>query len=320
MHHYGETRARGVPIRFVSAPVVKRPAKRASPDAWNADKRERKQHNVSTLFVAEAQAARAEFDRAGVADKVLVLAVHGSFCNRTVFQAEFERTTLVARARKDACLCRRAGAGERRFYAKEKFSPEAVRQDESVRWRTAKLWFGGKRRKLRYKLLTGVYGQRGAKRRELRLLVLAPTPYRKQRRGRWLYRRAAYLLSTELEASPARLLQIYLDRWQIEVNHREEKDTLGIGQAQLRNPQSVERQPLLCVAAYAALLMAGLEAYGCGRGSPYRTLPKWRKRAARPSCLDLLTLLRQQATENPLLLQPFGINPSLESLALSPAA
>ena len=64
MHPYGETRARGVPIRFVSAPVVKRPAKRASPDAGNADKRERKQHNVSTLFVAEAQAARAEFDRA----------------------------------------------------------------------------------------------------------------------------------------------------------------------------------------------------------------------------------------------------------------
>jgi hypothetical protein len=32
------------------------------------------------------------------------------------------------------------------------------------------------------------------------------------------------------------MLQAYFDRWQIEVNHREEKDTLGVGQGAVAIP------------------------------------------------------------------------------------
>ena len=45
---------------------------------------------------------------------------------------------------------------------------------------------------------------------------------------------------------------MYFDRWQIEVNHRDEKDTLGVGQAQMWNPVSVPKQPALVVASYSA--------------------------------------------------------------------
>jgi hypothetical protein len=41
------------------------------------------------------------------------------------------------------------------------------------------------------------------------------------------------LLTTDLRSSAKQLLQIYFDRWQIEVNHRGENDTLDLGQAQL---------------------------------------------------------------------------------------
>ena len=92
----------------------------------------------------------------------------------------------------------------------------------------------------------------------LRLFVIAPTPYRKRKTARWYYRQPAYLLCTDLNSSARPLLQIYFDRWQIEVNHREEKDTLGVGQAQLRNPLAVPRQPALIVAAYSALMLAAL--------------------------------------------------------------
>jgi hypothetical protein len=44
------------------------------------------------------------------------------------------------------------------------------------------------------------------------------------------------------------LLQAYFDRWGIEVNHREEKDILGVGQAQVWNEQSVSNVPALGVA------------------------------------------------------------------------
>jgi hypothetical protein len=52
------------------------------------------------------------------------------------------------------------------------------------------------------------------------------------------------------------VLQAYFDRWQIEVNHREIKDTLGIGQSQFRHSLSVPRQPARLVATYSALLLA----------------------------------------------------------------
>ena len=90
------------------------------------------------------------------------------------------------------------------------------------------------------------------------------------------------------------MVQAYFDRWQIEVNHREIKDTLGIGQAQLRSTRSVPRQPAMLVAAYSALLLAGIQVFGDTRPDAFPALPKWRRNARRPSCLDLLTLLRQQ--------------------------
>jgi hypothetical protein len=39
------------------------------------------------------------------------------------------------------------------------------------------------------------------------------------------------------------LIAAYLERWQIEVNHREEKSTLGLGDAQVRNPSRYPANP-----------------------------------------------------------------------------
>ena len=104
-----------------------------------------------------------------------------------------------------------------------------------------------------------------AVKRPRRLLVVAPIPYRVPGRRRKGYRDPAYLLTTDVRGTARELLQAYSDRWQIEVNHREEKDTLGVGQAQLRSPHSVPRQPAFVVAAYSTLLLAGLLAYGTAR-------------------------------------------------------
>jgi hypothetical protein len=122
------------------------------------------------------------------------------------------------------------------------------------------------------------------------------------------YRDPAYLLTTDLRNSTKQLLQIYFDRWQIEVNHREEKDTLGVGQAQLWNVTSVPKQPVLAVAAYSALLLASLTAFGAERGAAYAQLPKWRRSARRPSCLDLITLLRKEIAQRPTSLDLFGLH------------
>jgi hypothetical protein len=104
------------------------------------------------------------------------------------------------------------------------------------------------------------------------------------------------------------------------VNHREEKDTLGVGQAQLWNVESVPKQPVLAVAAYSALLLASLLAFGAERGAAYAQLPKWRKKARRPSCLDLVTLLRKEMGENSQLLAKLGLSIDNQQLVSAAAA
>jgi hypothetical protein len=253
-------------------------------------------------------------------EKILVFAGDGSFCNRTVFAGVPQGAHLIARTRKDAVLCLPALPGSRCFYAPEKFTPEQVRQDESRAWQTTQIFYGGQWRSIRYKEVNQVLWQGGGRRRLLRLFVIAPTSYRKRNSGRLYYRQPAYLLTTLIEGHSEPLLQIYFDRWQIEVNHREEKDTLGVGQAQMWNPISVPKQPSFAVACYSALLLASLQTFGCGRGTAYAALPKWRRKARRPSCLDLVTLLRKDMVENQELLQSLDIQLSDRSLHAAAAA
>ena len=311
---------RAIPIRLEEVSAVKRPRRNAPESAWKSYRQAVKLHNLSRSFAAMMSQLRQALDEAGAERQVLVIAGDGSFCNRTVFSAFRDRTQLILRARKDAVLCFRASDGSRRFYSTEKFTPQQVRQDDSIGWQTTKLFYGGKRRKIRYKQLKGVYWQGGAKKQPLRLLMVAPTAHRKRHSGKLYYRQPAYLLTTDLNSSPKHLLQIYFDRWQIEVNHREEKDTLGVGQAQLWNPISVPKQPVLAVASYSALLLASLQVFGAERGQAYPALPKWRRNAKRPSCLDLVTLLRKEMVEQPKLVAPLGLKPSYQALTTSAAA
>jgi hypothetical protein len=287
---------------------------------WKQYRAAQKLHNLSTHFVHLMGRLRTAFDAAGAANQILLLALDNSFCNRTVFRTVIQGVELIARARKNAVLCRRAEDGSRRFYDTRKFTPEQVRFDESMAWQTTRIFYGGKWRKVEYKQVAGIYWQGGGRQRPLRLLVVKPTRYRKKNSARSCYTQPAYLLTTVVDGTVRQLLQIYFDRWQIEVNHREEKDTLGVGQAQLRNFIAVPKQPAFAVASYSALLLASLQAFGAERGKAYAALPKWRRRATRPSALDLITLLRKEVAEHPELVAHLGLNPTDRAINAAAAA
>lgn len=311
---------RGLPVRFVEVPAVQRPRRQAPAEEWTAYRQTVKQHNLSTAAVETLQQLRQSLDAAGAAGKGLLAVGDNSFCNRTLFRGAFDRIEVLARARRDTKLCRRAPAESRCFYDPSKFTPEQVRQDETLAWKKVRIFHGGQWRKVRYKEVRDVYWQTAAGQRPLRLFVVAPIPYPAPGRKRKYYRDPAYLLTTDLRGTAREILQPYFDRWQIEVNHRELKDTLGVGQAQLRSARSVPRQPALVVAGYSALLLAGLIAFGAQRHEHYQPLPKWRRNASRPSCLDLITLLRKEMAENPVLLQPLGFQIDWKNLGLAAAA
>jgi hypothetical protein len=318
-----ESSSRSVPVRFEMAPVVKKPGRNASEDQFKAYRALKKEKNLSVQFVALTQELRERLNQTGHRPKRLIQVGDGSFCNRTVFREDWEaqNVTVVARCRKDIALCRRAAGRGPRFYGKTKFTPEQVRRrDSRARWQKAQIFHGGCFREVRYKELSKIYWQGGSRKRQVRLLVVAPVGYRTSKNGRKYYRQPAYLLTTDLSTPAVELLQAYFDRWGIEVNHRDEKEILGVGQAQVWNEQSVCKVPALLVAMYSWLLLAGLKCYGPTRTQEYEPLPKWRRGAKRPSCLDLVTLLRKQLTEKPVKFATAQAPPTYQTMVGAAAA
>lgn len=303
---------RSIPVQFTEVPCLKKPGKNGTEEEWQAYKRAQKEKNLSTAFTKNLRNMRDELDLQGLHAKTLLAVVDGSFCNRVCMSHDIPRTEIIARARKDARLCFKAtGEHSRKYYTDQSFTPEEARQDESIAWQLANIYHGGQWREVRHKEVKGVLWRTGTKRKPLRLIVIAPTPYRLSKKKKLYYRNPAYLLTTDLEAPTELLIQKYFDRWQIEVNHREEKDTLGIGQAQVRSDKSVPRQPAFVVATYAALLLASVIACNDQRQSEFIPLPKWRKSSKRPSCLDLVTQLRREVAENREVQDKYGMNASV---------
>jgi hypothetical protein len=305
------------------APVVKKPGKHVSEADLQEYRRQKKQKNLSVQFVTLTQEVRERLNQSGHQAKRLFQIGDGSFCNRTVLRQDWEaqNVTLVVRCRKDIVLCRRAPGKGRRFYGQTKFTPEQVRRrDSRARWQKARIFHGGCYREVRYKELTKIYWQGGSKKREVRLLVISPVGYRTSKNGRKYYRQPAYLLTTDLSTSAPVLLQAYFDRWGIEVNHRDEKDILGVGQAQVWNEQSVSKVPAMLVAMYSWLLLASLKCYGPTRTDAYEPLPKWRRGAKRPSCLDLVTLLRKQLAAKPVSFSTAAASPTYRTMVGAAAA
>lgn len=288
-----EVPPRSLPIRFLEVPAIKKPGKRASAEQLQAYRQAVKERNLSRHTVDLLKELRQSADDAGLRSRAILAVGDAGFCNRTLFRQSLNRIDLVCRARSDCRLCLAAAPGGRRFYSTEPFTPDQIRLRDSLPWEKAQIFHGGQWREVRYKQIDSVYWRTAAGKRPLRLFVVAPIPYASGKGKRKYYREPAYLLTTDLLHPAAVVLQAYFDRWQIEVNHREMKDTLGIGQAQLRHARSVSRQPAMLVAAYSALLLAGIQVFGDTRPQGvFPALPKWRRNAKRPSCLDLVTLLR----------------------------
>ena len=312
--HYreGQHSARAFPVRFRDVPVVKKPGKRATDEERAAWRETKKTRNLSVSARETLTRFRAELDRQGARDCRLLAVGDGSFCNRTMFRTPPDRIDLLARCRWDAKLCFPAPPGTPRRHAPNKFTPDQVRKDTAIPWKTIRVFFGGCPRTVRVKDLTGVLWQRGAGTRPLRLLITAPTPYKVTPKGPTYDREPACSLCTDTTSPINLLAQAAFDRWQIEVNHREEKDILGLGDAQVRSPRSVERHPPFQVAIYRLIHLAGLLEYGPGRTDDSLPLPKGRRKANRPSLLDLLSLLRKDS------LQTRGMNCETPGTASQP--
>jgi len=300
--------SRAIPVDFIESPVIKKPKKKASEEEIKAYKQAKKEHNLSTQFVQFAKKLKERLVKICQETRKLLMVCDASFCNRVCMA--IEGVEILARCKKNAKLCfSYKGSRKRKKYADEKFTPEEIRQDKKYPWKSMTGFYGGKARIIKYKQVNNILWQGGTKDRKLMLIVLAPTPYRKRKKGKLYYRQPGYLLCTDTEGNVEELIQHYLNRWQIEVNHREEKSILGLGEAQVWNEKSIERQPAFHIAVYSMLLLSAKEIY---QDNPQidDNEPKWRrKRPKRLTFRAMMGIMRAEIIENPEVLQEIDIKP-----------
>jgi len=291
---------RAIPVLFDSAFPALKPKKNAPDEVKERYQQEKKEKSLSVQGHRAALKLREQIDHLPQGkERLLFLAVDGSYCNRNFLRDLPDNIIPIARARKDAKLYAPVTAknpkGRRRIYGQALPTPEEIRKDSSYPWQTAWIYAAGKYHELYYKEVKPVLWKKGTGATPYRLIVIAPLRYRRNKGAKLLYRDPAYLLTPDLERPATIILQHYAFRWDIEVDHRDEKSLTRVGDAQVRSEKSVTCQPQFAVFAYSLLLLAALKAYGPVRTADYLPLPKWRREETRrPSTLDILGQLRRE--------------------------
>jgi len=292
---------RALPVSFSHAPTPKTP-KRASEQQKTTVKEFRKKHRLSLIALEQLRFCRHQIDlQPGGTLKWLIDAVDGSYANRTFLRGLPERTDAVARVRKDAKFRaylppeQREGA---RKYGSDLPTPLQHLADPNLPWHEHLMFIAGQFRTLQYKELSGLCWPKATADRPLRLILIKAAGYRLRKGSRLLYREPAFLITTDLTTPAAELIAAYLARWEVEVNFRDEKTLLGVGQAQVRSSQAVARAPAFLVACYGLLLWSNFLVFGDHRTPDFEKLPRWRNvEPARPSTRDLLRLLQREAQD-----------------------
>lgn len=274
----GASASRAIPVGFDHAPSVGKLRKDASDDQKRLHREQEKQHSLTTYANLAIKRLRETLDAAGSHEIRLLLAVDGSYTNQRVLKHLPDRTDLIGRIRKDAVLHHPPShahtKGRPRSYGTE-LTPEQVRQDESISWKSIRVFGAGRVHDCDVKEVSSVLWRKTGPCQPLRLIIIRPLAYRRSKSSRLLYRQPAYLVTTDLHSTLEDLVQAYFRRWDIEVNHRDEKQLLGVGHAQVRSPKSAERVPAFAVACYSMLLISAAKAFGIAATDPVVERPKW---------------------------------------------
>lgn len=278
---------RMVPIALHHAPTPVKPSPKASSEE---QQKYRKQARLAALPRVAAEKITAlrqslDADPSG-AQRPLHLFADGGYTNQNVLKHLPPRTTLVGRIRQDAKLYffpDPPQASKRRgrplHYGLPAPTPEQLRTDESIPWTSLQVFISGIPHPMRMKRLSNLLWRAAGLKLTLQLVVIAPLAYRLRKGSKLLYRKPAFLICTDPELDLQALVGGFIQRWDIEVNFREEKTLLGVGQAQVRNADSVNDLPALQVASYAMLLLASLRSFRSGSHSDLLPPPKWAARA-----------------------------------------
>lgn len=277
----GPSSARMIPVDLRHCPSSRKPGKRASDKQWEEWKTASSQARISAEGARRIHVLREELDRQGMRERKIMMTADGTFTCREVFKNLPERTNLIGRIRKDARLYKlpapeqeNCGRGRKRAYGDRLPTPDEIRKDQSIPWINVRAYAASKEHLFNVKEISPCRWKSAGGERTLRLIIVRPLAYRLKKRAPMNYRAPAYLVTTDLLLPLDKILQAYIWRWEIEVNFRDEKTLLGLGEAQVRTRKSVETLTPFLAAVYAMLLLALKKVGGQRRSLP---LPAWQR-------------------------------------------
>jgi DDE superfamily endonuclease len=289
-------RVRMVPIDLHHAPTAVKPGRNATAEQLDVYAAERKRTNlvVQATHRLKRMLPLAEH-------RAILLLADGGFTNGTLFHNLASDVDVIGRIRKDAQLYylppppSQPHRGRKLRYGPLAPTPEQLRQDDSQPWQSVRVFAAGRYHHFRVKTLEPLLWRPASYLRPVRVIVIAPLAYRPSRHSRVLYRQPAYLICTTSSLDLAAIVQRYVWRWEIEVNHRDEKTLLGMGQAQVRAPDSAGSVPAFIAACYAMLLLAGLRHARSHPAADSLPPPRWHQRPRpRRSTQTLINALRAE--------------------------
>src|ERR1035441_8843586 len=246
------------PCRCVSTARRRRskPKKNAAPEMQAAYKEEKKLRALPLAGLAAIGSVRQSLDeRPETAQRQLIVSGDGSYTNKSVLRHLPPRPTFIGRIRKDAKLHlplpeRDGAVGRPRLYGPQAPTPEQILEDDSIPVVKILCFAAGALREIPVKVYGPVYWRKAGVDVPLLLVVIKPLGYRLRIGSKLLYRQPAFLVCTDVHLDLQLLVQSYIQRWEIECNHRDEKSLLGVAQGQVRSPLAVSRLPQFQVAAY----------------------------------------------------------------------
>jgi len=256
--------ARAIPVDLLHAPSPRKPSRRADPAEWDAWRAASAASAISLRGAEHIVDLRRRLDELPSGQqRTLLVCADGSFTNRTVFKDLPPRTTLIGRLRRDARLYavptteqENHGRGRHRCYGNQLPTPEEFRQDQWILWQRVQAFACGQTYDFDVKFIVPVRWKHAGGDRLLSLLIIRPVPYRPRKYAPRDYRKPAYLICTDPKLSPQQILQAYIWRWEVEVNFRDEKTLLGLGQPQVRTDPAIRSTAAFFVFLYALLLLA----------------------------------------------------------------
>ncbi len=296
----GCSQSRAIPVDFYHCPTAKRPRKKDDLQCWHDYKEQQKRLKLSKQGVERLGELRASLNNSGAGEKQLVVSVDGSYTNESVLKELPQGVTIIGRIRKDTKLyttpINQPDVGRKKVYGDKLPTPEEIRQSDEYPWQEVSAWAAGRIHKFNVKVIKTLKWRSAGTHHVLQLIIIRPLGYRLTKSSKVCYREPGYLICTDNNLNIQKLLQAYLWRWEIEVNFRDEKTLLGCGQAQVRNPESVELVPAFITAIYALLHIAAHKSLKKSN-QKFLPRPKWypKKEEQRHSTKDLINNLKAQA-------------------------